>query len=205
MIRKTHPTLALLALLLLGAASMAGAGESLDAANQRKLNTFFSNFSEAGVKSFTPATLTDGTLLDFALRHNYLNRLDKLKRSEDGLAVLVTPAQVDETTDKYFGRSIGSHTRGSYPIPMADGDPIAFSQIRALTPYGDAQYLAEGVVYLPGGPDSLDTHGTPASWKRAGVEVSEVASFTAIVEKVRTGGKARWVLREYTLSQSDVH
>lgn len=200
MIRRPGPVLGLLGLLLLAAAVMASAGETLDPAAKRKLDTFFSNFSEAGVLSFAPASLTDASLLDFGLRHNYINRLDKLKRSRDGYSVLVTAAQVDAATERYFGRTVRDHRGAPYPVPLADGDPLAFSQIRTLTAHGDGQYLAAGVVYVPGGPDPLDVHASPAEWKRQGIDVSESARFTAVIERLRSGGTERWVLREYTVN-----
>lgn len=192
--------LTLLGALLFAAAALAVAGETLDGAEKRSLDTFFSNFSEAEVPSFTPASLSDQTLLDFALRHNYINRLDKLKRSADGYSVLVTAGQVDETTEKYFARTLTAHHGAPYVLALADGEPLAFSQVNSLRPHGDGQFLAEGVVYWPGGPGPVDVHGNAAIWDRQGAEVSETATFRAIIERLRSGGSQRWVLREYTLT-----
>ena len=190
-----------LAGVLMLVTAIAAAGViTLDGGERRRLDTFFSNFSEAHMESFTPASLTDRALLDFALAHCYLNKLKELKPSADRTSVLVPAAMVDRTTEKYFGRTLGAHHGAPYAVPVADGDPISFSQVRSLKPYGEAGlYRATGVIYTPGGPGVVDVHGSPASWKKAGEEVAETGRFTATIERVRGDGGERWVLREYRL------
>jgi len=191
---------ALAAVLLFVATGGASAGEALDAATRRVLDTFFSNFSEARVESFTPATLSDEALLNFALTHNYINNFKALKPSRDKLSVLVPAAVVDQTTEKYFGRTLSVHPGAPYSVPLADGEAVPFSQIRTLTARGEAgHYQAAGIIYQPGGPGALDVHATPQTWKTQGEEVQELGRFTAAIDKVRSGGTERWVLREYSV------
>lgn len=191
---------ALAAVLLLVAMGSTTAGEALDAGTRRTLDTFFSNFSEARVAGFTPATLSDEALLKFALTHNYINNFKALKPSRDKRSVLVPAAVVDQTTEKYFGRTLSVHQGAPYSVPLADGEAVPFSQIRTLTARGEAgHYQAEGIIYQPGGPGALDVHATPQSWKAQGEEVQESGRFTAAIDKVSSGDAERWVLREYSV------
>jgi hypothetical protein len=186
------------AALFLAVIAGATAAEKLDTAQRRELDTFFSNFSEARVESFTPGSLSDDALLSFALAHNYINKFKTLKVSRDKLSVLVPAESVDRTTEKYFGRTLGAHRGAPYSVPLADGEALPFSQVRTLTARGEAgHYQAEGIIYQPGGVGPLDVHATPQTWSRQGAEVQETARFTAVIDKVRTGGGERWVLREY--------
>lgn len=187
-------------LWLLAAAAGVLAGETLSATEARKLNTFFSNFSEARMESFTPGSLSDDALLSFALTHNYINNFKILKPSPDRLSVLVPAALVDRTTTKYFGRTMHAHPGAPYSVLMADGDSLPFSQIRTLMALGDDRYQAGGLIYLPGGPGPLDIHANPNNWKKDGAEVEAIAQFTAIIKKATTGsGGERWILTEYAV------
>jgi len=186
-------------LWLLTAAAGALAGETLSAAETRKLNTFFSNFSEARMARFTPVSLSDEALLSFAMKHNYINNFKSLKQSTDQLSVLVPATLIDRTTTKYFGRTLHAHSGAPYSVLMADGEPLPFSQIRTLTALDDHRYQADGLVYLPGGPDPIDIHANPNIWNKDGVEVETIGRFTAIIKKETTDGGERWILTEYAV------
>lgn len=182
--------LALLFLLTPCLAVSASDEITLAPAQQKTLNVFFSNFAEAGVKSFTPQTLNDATLLEFALAHNLINRLKSLQKSKDGYSVIITGEQVDRTTEKYFGKPLAHHRHSTYSQPLADGEAYTFSQIRSLTDLGGHTYLANGVIYSGDTPNS---HGTPAQWQQAGEEVTQVGSFVAKIKSV----DGRYILLEY--------
>lgn len=159
-------------------------------------NKLFTAFSETHLESFTQKTLTDDALLQFALSYNYRENLQNLKRTSDQMSVIVTPKLVDSTTKKYFGRIIRKHQKASYIIPMADGDPIPFSQINTLVKKGNGTYLATGIVYCPNGQDGpSDVNSNPKSWKKEGIEVEDISHFTAIIKKSANG----WILLQYQL------
>jgi hypothetical protein len=165
----------------------------LEPAEQKSLNVFFSNFSEADLKSFTPQTLSDDLLLDFALAHNLINRVSSLEKSRDGNSVIVTSAQIDKTTEKYFGKKVAQHHRQTYTRPLAEGEAYTFSQLSSLTDLGGHLYLANGVIYRAGSGATPNPQGTPAQWKKAGEEVEPCGSFIA---KIKSVGE-RYILLEY--------
>ncbi|WP_295386071.1 hypothetical protein [uncultured Thiodictyon sp.] len=187
--------LVLLCLLTPCLAVMAQAELTLDPARQKTLNVFFSNFSEANLKSFTPQTLSDATLLEFALAHNLINRRASLQTSKDGNSVMIPSTQVDATTEKYFGKKVARHRSATYTQALADGEAYTFSQIRSLTDLGGQTYLANGVIYRADSGGTPNPHGTPAQWKKAGDEVEQVGSFIARIKAM----DGRYVLLEYQI------
>ena len=166
------------------------------AVEKKQLNTFFSNFSEANVKSFKQNSLTRAELLNFALLHIYKNAYKSLKHSKDGSAAIIPAALVDQTTQKYFGQKIQQHEKSEYLVPLADGEAYIFSQITRLLGAGKDLFQAEGVIYMTGSGGTPDPHGTPEAWKKAGEEVEQLGKFSALIRQDRTG-KKRYILLEY--------
>lgn len=186
----------LLTLLSFSSLALAQSEVKLDPAARKQLNTYFSNFSEAYVESFQQGAVSDEALLAFAKRHNYINNFKLLKRSPDGQHVLLPSAMVDRSTERYFGRKIAKHAQAAYPILLADGEAYVFSQVDRLTDIGNGQYRAEGSIYSTGSGETLDPHGTPDQWKKAGAEVERLFRFTALIQKAKTG-QGRYILLEY--------
>jgi len=154
----------------------------LEPAQQKNLNVFFSNFSEAHVASFSQGTLTDQAMIDFALRHLYINKLKSLKPSKDGYSVIATTKQVDTAAMKYFGQKPSQHKEKSYSIPVADGDMFIFSQLDTLEDIGSDTFKANGTIYSTGSGGTPDVHATPAEWEKAGEEVSVAGKFSALIK-----------------------
>lgn len=186
-------------LVLFAASALAQSESKLGAAEKRKLDTFFSNFSEVNMQSFKKDSLSDKALLDFALMHHYKNNFKSLKRSSDGASVIVPAERVDQATLKYFGRKIGKHAKEFYAVPLADGEAVVFSQIGRLVNLGNDLYQAEGVIYSTGSGSTLDQHGTPAEWKKKGEEVDRVGTFTAVIK----ADSERYILVEYTVKGAE--
>lgn len=154
----------------------------LEPAQQKNLNVFFSNFSEAHVASFSQGALTDQAIIDFALRHLYINKFKSLKPSKDGYSVTATPEQVDTAAIKYFGHKPAQHKEKSYSIPVADGDMFVFSQLDTLEDVGSDTFKASGTIYSTGSGGTPDVHATPADWEKAGEEVSVYGKFSALIK-----------------------
>jgi hypothetical protein len=171
----------------------------LSAAEKKQLNTFFSNFSEAAVEGFKQDSLSQEALLNFALAHIYINVPKSLKRTKDGASAIIPAALVDKTTEKYFGQKLKQHQKSEYLVPEASGEAYKFSQITKLTAAGNDLFQAEGVIYAAGSGSTLDPHGTPAAWKKAGEEVEQIGKFTALIKKVKSG-KERYILLEYQVA-----
>jgi hypothetical protein len=182
--------------LFLPSLVMAQSEINLNAVEKKQLNTFFSNFSEANVKSFKINSLTQEALLNFALDHIYKNADKSLKRSTDRSAAIIPAALVDQTTEKYFGQKIQKHEKSEYLVPLASGEAYTFSQITRLLAAGKDLCQAEGVIYMAGSGGTPDPHGTPEAWKKAGEEVEQTGKFSALIKKEKTG-KERYILLEY--------
>ncbi len=175
---------------------MAQSEINLNAVEKKQLNTFFSNFSEANMKSFKQNSLTHEELLNFALSHIYKNAYKSLKHSKDGASAIIPAALVDKTTERYFGQKIQKHEKSEYLVPLADGEAYIFSQITRLLDAGKDFFQAEGVIYMTGSGGTPDPHGSPEAWKKAGQEVERLGNFSALIKKERTR-KERYILLEY--------
>jgi hypothetical protein len=174
--------LTLLAVIMTVASMGLAEPMKLEPAQQKNLNVFFSNFSEAQVASFSQGALTDQTIVDFALRHLYLNKFKSLKPSKDGLSVTATTEQVDTAAIKYFGQKPAQHKEKTYSIPLADGEAFFFSQLDTLEDIGSDTFKASGTIYSTGSGGTPDVHATPADWEKAGEEVSVAGKFSALIK-----------------------
>jgi|WetSurMetagenome_2_1015567.scaffolds.fasta_scaffold415153_1 hypothetical protein len=182
--------------LFLPSLAIAQSEINLNMVEKKQLNIFFSNFSEANVKSFKQNSLTHEALLNFALDHVYKNADKSLKRSKDGSAAIIPAALVDKTTEKYFGQKIQKHEKSEYLVPLASGEAYIFSQITRLLSAGKDLSQAAGVIYMTSSGGTPDPQGTPEAWKKAGEEVERIGEFSALIQKIGSG-KARYILREY--------
>lgn len=166
---------------------------------QGKLNLFFSAFSEAGIKPFVEAKISNDELIKFGVKHCMIHRRERIidgKLSSD---------EVNRACYQYFGvmpdrhRSVGDYfyVDGFYTIPLASGDVVLFSQITQLTDLGNGVYSANVNVYSA--PSGFSGHvlGTPESWKAAREEVYLIAQMNATIMKVTTKPMTRYILREY--------
>lgn len=191
--------LTILAIMMVVSTLSFAATVKLDLAKQKKLDTFFSNFSETHVGSFDKGALTEQTMLEFALGHLYTNKFKSLKMSEDGNSATVTPQQVDTTTMKYFGQKIKQHSEKFYTIQCADGEAFCFSQLDTLDESGKKTFKATGTIYSTGSGGTPDVHGNPSDWEEAGEEVDVVGKFSAIIKFEGD----RYILVEYKLANDD--
>jgi len=166
----------------------------MDIAQKKKLDTFFSNFSESHVAGFKQGALTEDAMLRFALSHLYINNLKSLKKTADGNSVIATTTQVDTATSRYFDRKIATHKKPSYTIPCASGETFTFSQIDTMEGTGNATFKATGTIYSTDSGATPDVHATPATWKKTGEEVTATGKFHALIKKLAD----RYVLIEYT-------
>jgi len=186
------------ALMIFACANLFAAPMKLTTDQQKKLNVFFSNFSESYVPSFTEAT--DEIMTNFALSHNYINKFKSLKTTKDGLSVTVTPDQLDTTAKKYFGKPIIKHREKIYTMPLADGEAFTFSQLDSLEDLGDKLFKAEGTIYMTSSGGTPDVHANPEAWKKADEEVEAISKFSA---KIKSEGD-RYILVEYTVTDTRI-
>ncbi len=169
----------------------------LNAAQKRQLDTFFSNFSEVAMESFKQDSLSQETLLKFALHHILYNNYKSLKTSQDGNTAIIPLAMVDRVTERYFGQKVKKDRQAEYRIPASSGEAHWFSQIAKLTQAGKDLFHAEGVIYVTGSGSTVDVHADPASYQKSGEdEVDRLGTFTALIKKLKAG-QERYIMLEY--------
>ncbi|MGV8019186.1 MAG: hypothetical protein AB2L26_13535 [Ignavibacteria bacterium] len=169
---------------------------------QKKLNIFFSNFSEVGLKPFSSGSAADEELINFGVLHNYKNNLSKFEKV-DNLNSKIKEEHVSASIKKYFGINFSGHKstgdfkykNGYYYVSIADGEAFTFSQVEKLNDMGGDKYSAYVNVYTAGSGWTGDVHASPKKWGGGGEEPVLTGSFKATISKT-SGPKGESV---YTL------
>lgn len=129
---------------------------TLSQSDKKALNTFLSNFSEAGMKRYNSNYPDPDALLWFAYIHNEINNAGSTTYS--GGKMGLSASQVDSTISKYFGISLPKKSSakwqydGSYYwTDGASGEGHAyFSIAKNLYDNGDGTYTADFNTYMLG-------------------------------------------------------
>lgn len=192
----------------------AGREVKLGTAEKRKLNTFFSNFSEVYLKPFSKGKLSDSALIHFGIWHRYINNARLFERVKNhsyditnkkdtrAYSQRIKATHIDSAALWYFGRAIKKHQSstdtlyqaGYYYFEGADGDALPFAQVTRLIDNGNGTLTAYTREYAS---HEADVHGTRAQWKKAGHEVTDVGRHKALIKSVGSGDRKRYVLLEY--------
>jgi len=191
--------LALFALFLTFGQALALDRNDMQVDERNALDTFFSNFSEAGVEPFTFNNVSNDMLIQFGVQHDKLNRSPH--KSYDDQYWYVEADKVDADAYKYFGRHIVRGSTHKYPLvegkflyPKASGEAIFFSQIKQLIANEDGTYTAFVTEFMAGDVE-LDPHAD--NWEN--IEPLQrprpQASWKAIIIKSTESG--RYNLKEY--------
>lgn len=170
----------------------AGKEVTLSAAEQKKLNIFFSNFSEAYLAPFTAGNISDDELIKFGVLHNFINNRKDFQKSGDYL--MVTFDAVSKAIEKYFGKPFKAHKPtkdfkykgGYYFIQDADGEAFTFSQVASMSDAGGDKYTALVNVYTASSGWTGDANGNPKTWGADGEEKPELTGkFKATFSKTK--------------------
>ena len=149
----------------------AGKEVKLIPVEKKKLNIFFSNFSEVNLKPFTNASISDEDFINFGVLHNYKNNYKLFTRVDDANGK-IKEDYVNASIMKFFGRTVNSHKstsdykykNGFYFIQLADGEAYTFSQIEKLIDIGNDLYIAFVNVYTASSGWTGDTQASPKEW-----------------------------------------
>ena len=171
-------------------------------AEQRRWNTYFSNFSEVYVEPFERGKITENALIEFGIRHNMEN--NQHYWTKQGLA----PRYVEASVMKFFGRKITHHhapapyypyKNGYYDYPTVGGEGIAFSQVTGLHALSKTEYRANVTVYVAGNGWEGDPQASMPVWRRADpMDVPTVLHrMRATVRKETSGGEPHYILLDY--------
>lgn len=170
----------------------------------KKMNIFFSNFSEAFVKPFEKEQICNKALIDFGIIHNKLNN-NSLLKSYDSLHFKLDKKYVESSVDKYFGiKSITHETTensiykdGYYITPKSTGEVYVFSQVTKFVDIGNSYYIAYLNIYYAGSGFTGDPHGNLNIWKDEGDIPRLGNKMKATVLKVTSNGNSRYILVDY--------
>ncbi|MDD3001627.1 MAG: hypothetical protein PHF29_07720 [Candidatus Riflebacteria bacterium] len=171
----------------------------LNSAEIKKLNIFFSNFSEAYVPNFDENTLNDDILLKFGIRHVYINKFSILKDSHDHLLKVVPMGLVDAATEKYFGKKIKSNRKKEFFAPVADSDSNVFSRISSLHDNNDCTYTARGLIYSGVSGLLIDPYEPSTDLDNQNGDFTADADFVAVIKKSETN-HTRYIILKYEVT-----
>jgi len=145
----------------------------LNSEQLKKLNTFFSNFSEIFQESFAKNELSDNIMINFAVHHNYINYYKRFESVSNGEKAKIKENYINEIAKKFFGKEIQKqqsvteieYKNGFYFLAQASGEAFAFSQVEKLEDAGNGNITAYINVYTASSGWTGDVQANPKTWK----------------------------------------
>ncbi len=184
----------------------AGKDVTLSATEQKKLNIFFSNFSEVSLKPFNRGEISNDELINFGVYHNYINNRKLFEKSCEA-NVRLSEVHVINSVKKYFGldlekqKSISNITykSGNYYIPESDGEAFYFSQVEKVIDIGYDQFIAYINVYTASSGWTGNVHASAKDWGADGEDKPQLTEkFKAsYLKSVKTNGEPAYTLVDY--------
>jgi len=168
---------------------------AMSAEEQKKLNTFMSNFSEAFVDAFEKGTISDASLISFGVTHNLINNEKRFEKEGD-YELKIKKEYIDEAVKKYFGLSVKEHqtvegiayNNGYYSFAEASGEAITFSQVEKLIDNKDNTFTAFVNIYTADSGFAGDVNAKPEVWANDAESVPELTSkMRATIQKNADG------------------
>lgn len=176
----------------------------------KRLNTFFSNFSEVFLWPFEKGQISNKDLISFGVYHNKRNNYKLFQRYNFNYLKL-DKKYVEATVEKYFGiksiihESSGDITYkdGYYILPDGDGEAFVFSQVTKFIDIGNGYYVAYLNIYVASSGFTGDPHGNLKIWQEddEGDIPMLRQKMKATVQKVASNGSSRYILVEYLLDE----
>jgi len=166
----------------------------------KKLNTFFSNFSEVMLSDFKRNEIPDNKLISFGVFHNHINNYKKFEK-EGEYDIKIKKEYVEESVQKYFNLKITNHQstdeiiykNGYYIITNSSGEAYFFSQLVNLYDIGNDEFLADVNIYAAGSGWTGDSHASPQTWDKNDEVPQLYSTMSAIVKKTNDN----YILLEY--------
>ncbi|MCY6354211.1 hypothetical protein [Clostridium sp. ZS2-4] len=174
---------------------------SLTDEEHKKINIFFSNFSEVYLKPFQKGKISDSELIQFGFYHNYINNPKRVKYKDSN--ALISKEYVFESIEKYFKLDISKHkipesigikySNGYFYMPAADGETYPFSQVTKLIDNGDKTMTAYVDVYV-GNIFDFYNYKPYSKWSKNDKDSAhKIGRYKALIEKENE----RYILLEY--------
>jgi len=167
----------------------------------KKINIFFSNFSEAYFSGYDENNKDLGNLLNFAYIHNKINNPKRIEIEDSEM--FVDKGYIEKTINQFFGveithQSIGEfqYREGKYYTPAADGENYnRFSQVDILQDNKDGTYFVEVSIYSTDEIDNI-LYEPKKSWENTySYEYLGIAKAT--IKAVTFDGKEMYQLLSY--------
>lgn len=175
---------------------------NMDQDTKKKLDTFFSNFSEVSLKPFEKGQISESELIWFGIYHNWLNNYNLF--TIEGSKAYIGEDAVYSSIKKYFGVEVNkpasgfSYSNGLYQITAATGEAYRFSQIVKLVDKGNGFFAADVNLYEASSGFTGNPHGTVEEWKSEAEGPYDIPEMTgrmkATIKKAEDG---RYVLVDY--------
>ncbi len=176
----------------------------LSTTDKRALDTFFSNFAEVGLGSFTQSDgIKNEEMINFGILHNYINKR-KVFVNVDENTVKIKKEYIEESVNKYFGKKSIKHksiegvaySNGYYTMPLADGETFRFAQIAKLVDLGSQKFEAQVNVFSASSGWTGDTHANPSAY--ATTDIGDAPSVDSKVKAILLKDeKGKYTLLEY--------
>lgn len=179
---------------------------SLTEEEHKKINIFFSNFSEVYLKPFQKGKISDSELIKFGFNHNYINNPKRFKYKDNN--ALISKEYVFESIEKYFKLDISKHkisssvenenvgikySNGYFYRMAADGETFPFSQVTKLVDNGDKTMTAYVEVYQ-GNEFDFYNYEPYSKWSKKDKDSADkIGTYKALIEKEN----GRYILLEY--------
>lgn len=168
-----------------------------------RMDTFFSNFAEVFLPEFSLDAPDNAALINFGVRHIYINRYHAVKRL-DADTMGVSLEDVQNAVRKYFGRAIIAQSTtqhvykyGYFHLTPAEGE-FAFAQVLELKKGEQGIWHGKVAVYQASGGFAGNVHGTIADWKKTDPElIPELSAVYRVKVSVSPEDADRFILREY--------
>lgn len=170
-----------------------------------RLDTFFSNFAEVFLPEFSLDAPKNSDLINFGVRHTYINRYAAVKRlNEDTMAVRL--GDVQRAVRKYFGRTVTAQSTSQYTYKdgyfhlMPGAGDFAFAQVLDWEEGENGIWQGSVAVYRAGSGFTGNVHGTSAEWEKTDFEsMPECSAIYRVKASVSPEDTKRFILREYRL------
>jgi hypothetical protein len=205
--KKNYVILVTISFITLFCSSLAfgeGMEIKLDKAEWKKMNIFFSNFSEVFVKPFEKGKINNSPLIEFGIFHNKFNN-DKLFIPYGSSHLKLDKKYVEASVEKYFGIKLINHETiedatykdGFYIIPESAGEVYIFSQVTKFVDIGNGYYVAYLNIYTASSGFAGDPNGNLNSWKKEDDVPELTEKMKATVQKITSNCNSRYILIEY--------
>jgi hypothetical protein len=171
----------------------------------KKLNTYFSNFSEVFFEPFSEGQLSNEEIIRFGVSHNIRNNESLIENVDENHGRLAAK-YVEASVEKYFGikhidhKSVPGYRfkNGYYIVSWGSGEAYCFSQVTKLIDIGDDCFIAYTNEYVASSGFTGDPNGSAKDWEKDEETLPELTDkMRSIIKRIKNKNSTRYILMEY--------